>query len=171
MRSVIQTLFHSIPGYLAMRRRPYIQAAESLRVKAFREWQEKGSPAPLPNLVKQHCLLQQSRNHGLDVLVETGTCRGKMLEATKHEFRDLYSVELSDHLFEFCQQKFEMDKHVHLHHGDSVTQLPAILAKLKRPALFWLDAHYSHGETGAETWTAQQSGNLRSCSPQTEIRI
>ena len=32
-------------------------------------------------------------------------------------------------------------------HGDSQSLLPTILEKINEPAFFWLDAHYSGGET------------------------
>jgi len=36
---------------------------------------------------------------------------------------------------------------VELIHGDSGKELPKIVARLDAPALFWLDGHYSGGDT------------------------
>ena len=37
--------------------------------------------------------------------------------------------------------------HVEILHGDSGVVLPELLRRISEPALFWLDAHYSTGET------------------------
>ena len=44
--------------------------------------------------------------------------------------------------------RFRDNRHVRLIEGDSGARLPAVVAALKRPALFYLDAHYSGLGTG-----------------------
>ena len=70
-----------------------------------------------------------------------------MIEAMKNRFRKIYSIELGDKLYENAKRKFRRDKHVELLKGDSGIVLPELLTRIKEPALFWLDAHYSQGET------------------------
>jgi hypothetical protein len=68
---------------------------------------------------------------------------GKMISAVKDNFETIFSIELSHELFQQCSIIFKEHSHIHILHGDSAHLFPAILQKLKEPALFWLDAHYS----------------------------
>lgn len=81
------------------------------------------------------------------MLVETGTYLGYMVSAQKKNFREIYSIELSDTLYERAVRKFKKYRHIHLLHGDSGEKLRLVTEKLKEPAIFWLDAHYSAGIT------------------------
>src|SRR5690606_36175019 len=69
------------------------------------------------------------------------------VEAMKRHFDRIYSIELSRDLYERARIRFRRDPNVELLHGDSGTMLEAILTRLQGPALFWLDGHYSAGET------------------------
>jgi hypothetical protein len=79
--------------------------------------------------------------------VETGTYYGEMVDAMTYAFRRIYSIELSDDLFQRAQDRFRGQAQVKLLHGDSAQVLPSVLNRLTEPALFWLDGHYSGGET------------------------
>jgi hypothetical protein len=104
-------------------------------------------PAPANVAEKQSMIMRKARDRGLKVFVETGTFRGDMIAAQRENFDQLISIELSDKLFADAQARFAGDKRVQLLHGDSGTLLRTAVAKLEQPALFWLDAHYSRGET------------------------
>jgi hypothetical protein len=80
-------------------------------------------------------------------MVETGTYRGDMLEAMKHDFEKLYSIELSPELHAEAKTRFKPDKNIELIFGDSGRELARILQRIDRPTLFWLDGHYSAGVT------------------------
>ena len=71
-----------------------------------------------------------------------------MLVALKDEFKQMYSIELSKELYDNCVTKLAGFKHIHLYQGDSIQQLPLILGKVSGSILFWLDSHYSGGNTG-----------------------
>ncbi len=79
---------------------------------------------------------------GLKTLVETGTYYGEMVAAMRHRFDHIYSIEFVPELAERAQKKFAPDAHVKIFCGDSRVVMPEILALLKAPALFWLDAGY-----------------------------
>jgi hypothetical protein len=83
----------------------------------------------------------------LRVLVETGTCRGDMVEAMKKVFDRIYSIELSQALFEESQKRFRSQPHIRILQGDSGKVLGDVLKEISEPALFWLDSHYSGGDT------------------------
>lgn len=87
------------------------------------------------------------REYALDVLIETGTFNGEMLERQRKHFKKLTSIELSDGLYQAASKRFESCPSIQLVHGDSGVKLAEVVKDLKEPALFWLDAHYSSGIT------------------------
>lgn len=84
---------------------------------------------------------------GLKIPVETGTYYGDMVEAVRKNFDRIYSIELSDELYEKAKKRFKREKHIELIHGNSSIELRNVINKINQPALFWLDAHYSGGVT------------------------
>jgi hypothetical protein len=70
-----------------------------------------------------------------------------MVEALKIDFDRIYSIELSPELHARAKERFRLDPHISILHGDSAKELGAVLAELQQPALFWLDGHYSSGPT------------------------
>lgn len=115
--------------------------------KLFFEWERNGRSVPPPHIVKQRTLQSYSTKFGLKILVETGTYYGDMIEAMKEFFNRIYSIELSEELYEKAKKRFRGVKHVELIHGDSGTELMNLMNKINEPALFWLDGHYSGGVT------------------------
>jgi hypothetical protein len=65
----------------------------------------------------------------------------------KDSFDRLYSIELSKELYEKTKERFKGVKHIELIHGDSGLELGNVIKKINQPALFWLDGHYSAGDT------------------------
>ncbi|MGB0036038.1 MAG: hypothetical protein WBP79_11245 [Candidatus Acidiferrales bacterium] len=115
-------------------------------------WRLRGSPQPkVPNLIKQRTLTQFARDFNLQVMVETGTNLGNMVNVQKDRFREIYSIERDDYLAARARKKFARRPNIHLYHGDSAEVLPQIVHALKEPALFWLDAHW-----GAESAPIRQ---------------
>jgi hypothetical protein len=81
------------------------------------------------------------------VLIETGTYYGDMVEAMKNDFNRIYSIELSNELYENAKRRFAGDDRIMIIHGDSGIELGKLITDLDQPALFWLDGHYSAGVT------------------------
>lgn len=134
------------------RRLERTKESRAARIRARLEvarWDAAGRPAPPPHVVKQRVLRQYARDHGLRVLVETGTYLGDMVHAMKPHFDRVYSIELSDELHEQARRRFAGDDHVTLLRGDSGVVIRQIVAQLRQPALFWLDGHYSGGNTAS----------------------
>jgi hypothetical protein len=115
--------------------------------KDVRRWENNGRPSPPPHAIKQRVLREFKERYGLEILVETGTFKGDMIEAMKKDFRQLYSIELAPHFHERAMQRFVSDHHVTILKGDSGKVLETLVPKLDGPTLFWLDGHYSKGDT------------------------
>jgi hypothetical protein len=81
------------------------------------------------------------------VFIETGTYFGSTTLALKDIFYTLYTIELDKWLFNKARVRLEIYDNIMCFCGDSSVLLPQILAQVKRPVLYWLDAHYSQGLT------------------------
>lgn len=110
-------------------------------------WRRSGSPVPPPHLYKQKLLTRYASRYRLATLVETGTYLGDMIFALRHRFKAIISIELSNDLCDRAQQRLFEFPHISIIQGDSSEVLPDILDGLKVPTLFWLDGHYSAGNT------------------------
>src|SRR4051812_33912522 len=82
------------------------------------------------------------------VFIETGTYLGDGIkQALAAGFPVVRSVELSDKLFEENVRRFANRANVRIFHGSSEGELAKMIADIKEPITFWLDAHYSAGIT------------------------
>jgi hypothetical protein len=54
---------------------------------------------------------------------------------------------LGAELRRLARKRFESDRHVAILQGDSGKVLGGLLRRIDRPALFWLDSHYSDADT------------------------
>jgi len=115
--------------------------------KQIYEWNKNGCPVPPPHIVKQMTITEYKDKYGYEVLVETGTYMGDMVEAQKKRFQKIFSIELGVDLFNNATRRFKNDKNVTIVQGDSGKVLSKILLEINKPAIFWLDGHYSAGIT------------------------
>lgn len=96
----------------------------------------------------KHQLIEAfQKKYGYNILIETGTFLGDMVEAQRNNFRKIYSIELQHDLAEKAKARFMKMDHVKILQGDSSKLLREILDEVNEPAIFWLDAHYSGGLT------------------------
>lgn len=104
-------------------------------------------PLP-PQSVKLAVIRHNIPNPRPRVFIETGTYHGDTVEAIKDMYSSVISIEVDETLYKKACVRFAADKNVRIAHGDCAQVLPTILAALQEPAVFWLDGHYSGGETG-----------------------
>jgi hypothetical protein len=97
--------------------------------------------------VKASVIRHHAKTYGLRTLVETGTWRGDTIAAVADRFERCITIELSTELWREACARFRASPNVTCLHGDSGVVLPQVLAELRAPALFWLDAHASGGPT------------------------
>lgn len=114
------------------------------------DWFRQGKPVNskgVPHEVKAHLIQAYAETFGLDVLVETGTCHGAMIQAVGKDFEEVHTIEMYEPNYEIaCERLASMDW-VRCYFGDSGETLEQIVNGLDSPALFFLDAHYSGGGT------------------------
>lgn len=113
------------------------------QARALRAWEANGRALPPPHAVKRSTVRAYARAFGLDTLIETGTYLGAMIKSTRDIFRTIISIELDPHLYERARHKLSEPGHITILNGDSAEVLPRILAGIRSPCLFWLDAHHS----------------------------
>jgi len=127
---------------------PIYTKLKNIKGKAqFKKWEKDGKPVPPPHVAKQSIIREYRKKTGNDILIETGTFLGDMVEAQKLYFRKIISIELSNELYEKAKKRFRKNNHVEIILGDSGKVLKNIVSQLNKPAIFWLDGHYSSGKT------------------------
>lgn len=117
------------------------------RARVIKQWEKWGSPLPPPHWLKQHVIKTLGKQHGLSILVETGTYLGHMVDAQKRNFSRIISIELQSELAHQAKEKFSKYDHIEIIEGDSGQVVRQIVPTLEEPALFWLDGHFSEGIT------------------------
>ena len=115
--------------------------------KEIRRWVKKGRVKSPPQPYRRKIIKLYAKRFSINIFIETGTYLGDTVKAVKKNFKEIYSIELNKMLYLTAKQKFVKYKHINIILGDSSKKLPEILSKLDGPCLFWLDAHYSGGNT------------------------
>lgn len=107
------------------------------------------NPGPkLPTHAQKQAVLREfKQRYNLQYLVETGTCHGDMVAAMQKEFKKIVSIELAEPFYREVCERFKGVPNVELIHGDSGPEMANVVRRLTGPALFWLDGHYSGGDT------------------------
>ena len=111
------------------------------------KWIQFGCKLNAPHPVKMLVIKSYLEKFNLNIFVETGTFMGDTLGFIAETGCKCYSIELSDEFYINAINKFKSKGNVSLIHGDSGEQLPKFIFDLKSPAIFWLDGHYSSGDT------------------------
>jgi hypothetical protein len=113
----------------------------------LKNWKNKEIKVPVPHIVKQKLIESYKKKYSISVLIETGTYMGDMIKSQLNNFTILYSIELSQELWQEAVKRFKKYKHVTLLQGDSGEVLIELMSKIQNRAIFWLDGHYSAGIT------------------------
>uniref|UniRef100_UPI0040473770 hypothetical protein n=1 Tax=Algoriphagus sp. TaxID=1872435 RepID=UPI0040473770 len=113
------------------------------------KWIQLGCKANAPHPVKMAIIQSYLKEFKLRTFVETGTFMGDTLGFIAASGCTSYSIELSEEFYKNALERFRGQSNVNLILGDSGEQLPILISDLKEPALFWLDGHYSAGNTAS----------------------
>jgi len=88
-------------------------------------------------------------SNDFDLFIETGSYIGETLDNVKSEFKKLISIEITEKYFTFCKHKFANDINIEMIREDSLIELPKLIdVYYNKKIIFFLDAHYSAGDTG-----------------------
>lgn len=100
-----------------------------------------------PAIAKQRHLLHALQARGHRIFVEAGTYRGETTAFFVPHVDQVISVELHDGLFAAAQQRFSHETKVTLVHGDSLVEIPKVVANCPTPPLVFLNGHFSGAGT------------------------
>ena len=115
--------------------------------RQIKEWEDAGFPVPPPHIVKENTVRHFQNEYNCNTFIETGTYLGDMIEGVKNDFTTIYSIEVSEPLYQFSKDRFKNESNIQIYHGDSGSCLESILQRVNESVVFWLDAHYSGGIT------------------------
>ena len=90
---------------------------------------------------------------GIDIFIETGTNYGNTILGMYQYFRELHTIEIKEDIYNNVVNRTRGYgiQNIQFYLGDSAIVLSEILKKISGPAVFFLDGHYSHGDTGRGT--------------------
>jgi hypothetical protein len=140
--SLRETIRHSPLYPWVQRSLEWVRAERDLRL-----WVRRGASGSPPHVVKQGVVREHARRYGLRTLIETGTYFGNMVDVMRREMDRVVSIEVDTNLAALARHRFEGDRKVTIIQGDSAKVMADLVPTLDAPALFWLDGHYSGGET------------------------
>lgn len=108
-------------------------------------WKADGYGVPAPPDVKQAVLLRY--NIPASVWIETGTWHGDTTVFLAQFARHVWTIEPGPSLAQAASLRFADQPNVSVIEGLSETSLDGILAQVSGDVCFWLDGHYSAGDT------------------------
>ena len=97
---------------------------------------------------KRRVILDALSSRDLRTVIETGTFLGDTAHFLASRGVRVISVEVDGRLAALARARFANSANVKIVEGDSGKLLPELIAGLEKPALFFLDGHYSGGVTG-----------------------
>lgn len=100
-----------------------------------------------PAIAKQRHLLRVLNARRHRIFVEAGTYKGETTAFFRRHVDQVISVELHDELHAAAKQRFANHRNVTLIHGDSLVEIPKIVAGCATPPLVFLDGHFSGNGT------------------------
>jgi len=119
------------------------------RLPGVKGWIQSGCTGIAPPPVKRMVLSAYLKRYDLNQFIETGTHLGDTLAyIAQQKGVRATSIELDEAYFRAAQRRFARYENVTVLQGDSGKLLPELVRQLETPALFWLDGHYSGGDTG-----------------------
>lgn len=122
---------------------------EPSRLAAAHGWFHGDYLVSPPAVAKQRHLLNAFRSRNHRIFVEAGTYKGQTTAFFVPHADQVISVELHDGLFAAAEMRFARQPNVTLVHGDSLVEIPKIVASCSSPPLVFLDGHFS-GEGTAQ---------------------
>jgi len=112
--------------------------------------------------------LELARLNNAAVFVETGTFQGETTRWAANHFDSVFTIERAESLHSLQEEKLARLAGVKSLLGDSRKVLPSIVEEIgDRKAVFWLDGHWSGGETAGADDECPLLGELACLSDRT----
>ncbi len=111
-------------------------------------WKTAGWSMPPPYFVKRAVLLAEARAVEARTLVETGTLFGDTTWSFRKSFEQIHTIEVQPELAALARERFRKIPSISVHEGDSASLLAGLCETIQTPCIFYLDGHYSGGDTG-----------------------
>lgn len=92
-------------------------------------------------------LLQLARAGQINTFIEAGTFHGETASWAAGHFQQVITIEFSSTIYDHVSKKLAVIDNIQVLFGDSRSVLGDIVPQLTASALFWLDSHWSGGET------------------------
>ena len=108
-------------------------------------WLGSGMPLPAPQEVKFCFISQFSTSES--TWIETGTYMGDMTEALARISKKVISIEPSEGLYRKSLERLSNFENVELIYGSSEASFEAACSSVRGSVMFWLDGHFSGGDT------------------------
>lgn len=86
-------------------------------------------------------------SHHIRSFIETGTYQGKTAARASAIYDSVVTIENSPALYEAARARYRDVGNIEFIFGHSSVRLKEVVAKLREPCVFWLDAHWSGGDT------------------------
>ena len=96
----------------------------------------------MPSLTFEY--LEKNMPIDYSCFVETGTYKGRTILGMEKHFEELHTIELK---LEFYEDAKKLSDKINFHHGDSSKKLNELCPKLDKDTIFFLDGHWSAGNT------------------------
>jgi hypothetical protein len=111
----------------------------------FGAWRSRSFTVPCPKPVKDHVLLR----YGIPncTWIETGTATGATTATLLNVAQRVITIEPAEKLFKIALARFADNENVQVINGISENILPKLLPTLVGDICFWLDGHFSGGDT------------------------
>ena len=101
--------------------------------------------------IPKQIVIELAQINGSTIFVETGTYRGNTTRWASNHFETVHTIERAESLFHNHCKGLATIKGVVPHLGDSRNILPQIVKSIQgQKAVYWLDGHWSGGETAGE---------------------
>lgn len=93
--------------------------------------------------IKQRIIKNLQKKYKISTFIETWTYEWDMIEMQKNNFKEIYSIDLSDYYYKKAKERFAWQNNIHLILWDSTIELWKLLKRIHERAIIFLDWHFS----------------------------